>query len=341
MPTAKIRPLARQTASCTLPDGRVFVVTGEDYSKSYGAPITRGATYTFDPATATFDAHPPAPDRDGRDPEHAVVLPSGRVLVVLQSWDGDPAALIWDPDRAKWHKAPTPPGRVVPGSVLVPIEGGAVLLGGGRSTQRFRDGAWEAGADLAVGREYDTAARTADGSWIVGGGDLDEDLPTAPTVHIAPDGTIGSGPDLPDPGSTRGPILIRSDGAVVVVDIERLHVAGGPPIAAPELQFCGCHVQTGDVLWSIRQIDAVVVRTDLSGGGSEIALRASLPHASARPHRLADGRVLLVGGEAFGNNECEPELFDPSVPALSALAGQQSLVNRLAKRFAKWSEKNR
>jgi hypothetical protein len=222
--------------------------------------------------------------------------------------------------------------------VLLPLDSGVVLLGGGTCALRYRAGAWEDLGTLPDKREHDSAARLPDGSWLVGAGEVGGRSGTT-TVRVAPDGAISAGPELPGPSYDRGPLLARSDGAVLVVDEGSLRVLGGAEIAAPELRRPGCHVQTGDILWTLRWDDDAVVRTDLFGGCA-VAGRGRLPHLHSAAHLLADGRVLLLGGTAYANQDCEPELFDPVAVALAALPGHDASVDRQARGLAKWRAKN-
>jgi len=331
-------------ASCVLADGRVFVVTGEDFSKSYDQPITTGATFVFDPATSTFSTHTPLDDLPaGQGPAHALPLTDGSVLLVGRDWDGSPQARRWS-ERSGWSTVPSPPGRFYPGTALLPVGSGALLLGGGTSVAHFDGATWSAREELPDGRQNDAVLRVADGGWLLGGGELRTGMystkAATSTLRVSPEGVVQAGPTHEGPSYTRGPLVQRSDGAVFLVCERRLQALGdGDDVAAEELFSPGVSFQVGDALFTLRWKDDAVVRTDLFGG-CEVVGAGRLPHSGSAAHGLADGRVLLVGGTAFANKDCEPELFDPAKGVFEALPGHDASVNRQVKALAKWRVKN-
>lgn len=331
------RPFSRDIAACRLDDGRVLCVTGEDFGGSYGATITSGATFLFDPATDTFTLHPPLGDWG---PRLLLPLPGGRALLLS-------SAMMWD--AGAWR--PT-------GGAAIPVEretrayrlrdGSFVVFGARGSRRAFRvvEGVVSAIGDLPAPRAYDSMIELGDGRLWFGGGEAQGEeyfSPTRRTVVLDPrTWTFAAGPDLPTDAPCRGGLSGRPDGtAVVLASGERYtrddgrwsgpdailaleHVYGWTQLADGSLlgMRAGTLVRVGAARWEVEDVGA-----------------ARCAQGSATLTELGDGRVLFVGGTAFQNNEAEPEIWDPRARAFSCLPGWHEEVARAERAIARHRER--
>jgi predicted DNA-binding WGR domain protein len=343
------RPFTRTLAGCELADGRVLIVTGEDFGKSYGDVITKGAVFLFDPATSSFEALPPLA-LDGASPSFAFASADG-ATVIASPYEGWMLAYEWKSATRQWAKPKRTPIRAEFGVVARRLPDGRVLLFGGERTEAALGSGsrWEELPDLPEARSYDQVVPLEGRVWILGGEADDGESSFSATNRtwlLDPvKGKWSKGPTLPEPVS-RALAFPRADGAVVLIaDCDAWVYANGKfgkKVELRELEGTSeVHVRIDeDSLLSPRWCrDDAVIRTSLIKLTAERVGALTLAQGGATPFALRDGRVLFVGGTLFNNNEAEPEIFSLEEGRASALPGWEADVARQAKALAKAREK--
>lgn len=333
------RPLARGVASCVLEDGRVLVVTGEDFSETYGQPITRGATFTFD-GTA-FSAHPPLDE----SAERLMVPLAGSRALLLK-----PHA-TWE--NGKWRRQDESPIDVGFETQLYPLPDGSFLVFGSEySTEAFRivDGDITRIGDLPEPRGYDRMVELPDGRLWFGTGRARNEYfsTTRRTVLLDPKTwRFDQGPDLPTESPMEGSLFGLGDGRALFIageENDEITVyqkgAWSAPKRAKALQRVSDLFQLPDrSVVGVRYTDSAVARIDPSTLVASEVGYLHLPQSGAKAHELDDGRLLFVGGTAFENTDAEPEIWDPKNNTASPLPGYDKEMARQVKALAKYREK--
>ena len=312
-------------ASAALKDGRILVVGGVGQD---GVPAPAPGEL-FDPATDTFSATA-GPSSGSRVGLSATTLPDGRVLIAGGSrpdTDGvsvpSASAELFDPTTGTFR--PTghmTTARTVHTATL--LADGRVLVIGGESVDQ--DGAatslasaeifdpaagtWSAVGAMSQPRQDYTATVLPDGRALVAGG-----------LTEGPDGaeTALATAELFDPSTgTFGPaasmMVARFEHTATALDDGRVLIVGGGASKRDGAQE--------EVLASAELYDPATGR--FSATGSLATER--LVHTAIR---LADGRVLVVGGMNVFGSPRSAELYDPAtgtfVPAVEtpeSLGGQ-------------------
>ncbi|HEY2888361.1 MAG TPA: kelch repeat-containing protein [Candidatus Limnocylindrales bacterium] len=285
---------ARQLHTATLlADGRVLVLGGSAESAGNRAvPVPGGEVYS--PATNTWSviAEPPASIVGT-----AVTLQGGLVLYVGDdvARSGTTVAELYDPRTNGWSILPDPPTVPVAGTTTL-LQDGRVLFAGGTSPGQElpsgepttivfnpQDRTWRAGQDLPEGLFGHTATVLEDGRVVVTG--ASSDLSVGVTYLFHPETlswTFG-----------RTPELARIGGVAALLDDGSVFVAGNG--------FC-------DGSESIAELFNVTSGRWVSAGAIPVI-------DGGTATRLADGRVLLAGGQAPCSDSAVPGnvfLFDPS-----------------------------
>lgn len=328
---------------CALDDGRVLVLTGEDFGQGRGEPTTRGATFVFDPATTAFTAHDPLPgDVQIYDPGPVVPLAGGRALALCHRrvWQGgrwgDPIEA--PPELAEWR----------PECPRLP-DGSHLAFGAGTSVFRVVEGRFERIGDLPERRTWDVVVALPDGRCWLGAGEA-QGMPysttTERTVVLDPrTWTFSAGADLPTRHTWRWFFYGLPDGRAVLGDTSyRLWSWDGRAwsdhgvAAALKGSSESFQLRDGSIIvprWS----DGVVVRIDPvtleAAPIGELYLGQSNPHLV----ELTDGRLLFAGGTLFNNTEAEPEVFDPRTGQSAALPGWEKERERQRKALLQHREK--
>ena len=343
------RPFTRTLAGCELADGRILIVTGEDFGKSYGEVITNGALFLFDPSTSSFEKLPPASAvADGAAPRFAFASGEGATVIAMP-YDGVMVAYEWSASKGAWSKATKTPIRADHAVVARRLPDGRIMLfGGERATVAIGSGSrWEKLPDLPEARSYDQVVSLDGQLWILGGEARGESyFGSTDRTWLLDLGNArwSEGPRLPEPVG-RALAFPRADGAVVLVtdDAAWVHSNGkfGKKVELPDLDGTSeVHVRVDEeTLISARWSDGAVIRTSLSKLTATQVGTLTLAQISAKPFALRDGRVLFVGGTLFANKEAEPEIFSLADGRASALPGWDADVARQAKALAKDREK--
>lgn len=280
-----------------LHDGRVLVAGGGK-STSNGQPSGEevlATTIVFAADGASFTEVGVL--AEGRSHAQAVKLDDGKVLVAGGGADAkaDPAcatepcygralasAELFDPATGEWSEA---------GSMKAPrysfsltVVGGSALAVGGvndsgkglRATERFdaSAGAWSAGPELAARREHHAATVDGEGRLVVVGGKTPNVAPLASTEILAADGSsFDGGPELGSPRTVTAVVTLQSGRVLAIGGFDQVASTKG----------------SGGYL-----TEAVI----LGDGASEWRPLGAMtsPRIYHSATRLADGRVLVVGG---------------------------------------------
>ncbi|MHC4960372.1 MAG: Kelch repeat-containing protein, partial [Planctomycetota bacterium] len=336
-------------AAAALPDGRVLVAGGtSDPSSQVNAVLNAiASTEWFDPVTARSS---PGPDLGaGRFGLTATVLPTGRVL--LAGGDLAGSADLFDPfvgEGLVARNIPMTGGvRVLPTATL--LADGRVLLAGG-TTIRFaplptaqtldsttifdpKTRTFAAGPGLLAPRASHAAVRLADGRVLLTGG-----VGRADSEVVSADATVSDpGPGLSgvrdDHSATRladGRVLLAGgqDAAGRSLDTAEIleTIAGGfRLLAATMLNRRADHqalrLPTGQVLVLGGEddpgggADVILVGVDLFDPATETFVAmppVAVPRDDHRVVRLADGRILVTGGEdAASVSIAAVEIYSP------------------------------
>lgn len=298
-----------QHAVTILADGRVLI-TGGSKDNGHSSFIS---TEIWDPltdsTTASGSVDPALLPPLLRTTQTAILLPDGRVFIVPGGCFCRPMptapAEAWDPDTGVWRAIDsltiTRSGHsatlLADGRILIAGGGSPPFDGGPAAADAFiwdpvRETSTPTGS-MATGRGYHTATRLADGRVLIIGGSFGgaEDLVTSAEVWDPTMGSFVVVPSLDGRGAVGVPQLFA---AVTLVDGRVLIVK-----------------ESTATLWDPRD-------DSISAAGSLIH-----PRSDATVTLLADGRVLVVGGNAFvgpdatGEAVLEVELWDPATLGFS------------------------
>ncbi|MFN7573156.1 MAG: Kelch repeat-containing protein [Betaproteobacteria bacterium] len=323
-----------QHAAVAAGDGGVLVIGGSRAGESASST----AIDRFDPVTRTFTRIGEL--RTGRTGHTATRLPDGRVLVVggasaLQI--GIVADLIDERSGAVTHGGTLAQPRSRHTATL--LADGRVLVAGGinRNTAELWDPAtntWRLVVQrMRSLREYHSATLLADGRVLIAGG-----APANLATHQAEVFDPRTETFTPVPGAADGPRALHhalrlADGSVLLVGGEAVYADDSAEVLASALRFDPAtgRLEAAAPLARARTIaTAVALPADqllLFGGEHEIdapaataesygraggSAIAAMP-AARRAHsatRLADGRVLIVGGERPGGYAGEVLLYE-------------------------------
>lgn len=292
-------PRSRHVA-LRLPDGRILVAGG----RSPGAGSLPSAE-VYDPRSDTWT--PTGPMSDGHDNFAGVVLADGRVLVAGGvSFEGGPgqpvtkAVELYDPARNAWSRTDHMANARF-GHGLTLLSDGRVLVTGGtnsspdcaplRTAETYDPvlGRWRNVSVMDMPRGFHGAVRLLDGSVLAVGG---LGPPACETTAVTAAEIYRAGPDRWEStgglAATRGAIQVST----ALLDDGRVLVAGGrdPSLGT---RFASAEVYdpaTG--VWS----PAGSMAQARSGGTATV---------------LADGRVLLVGGNGTGGPLATVEIYTP------------------------------
>jgi len=316
--------------AATIPNGDVLVAGGTGGVTS-SAAVSLAEVYHA--ATAQWQVVAPMNER--RSLSQAVTLANGLVLVFGGSRDGVPlaSAELFDPQSGTWTKtAPMTVARTDFAAVRL-ADGQVMAIGGGTGKSAASVTAtveifnpdtktWARTASTASPRAYATAVVLGDGSVLVAGGR---------STYYGSGGTVWATAERWDPnGRTWNPAASMSGpryfGAAAALRDGSAVVAGGWP-------------DTGNT----RASSSVDVY-DLASSSWQSAGPMASSRAAFAMLALADGRLLVVGGQTEGTNApstASAELFDPGsrtwsgagslatpvwYPAAGALPGGRALV---------------
>ncbi len=335
-------------ATVMLPDGRVYVfgglpaddVDGDASNQILVLDGVDSGDTTFDPiatklpSTKGFWQDNTERDYTGRLTHAASLLPDGRVLVTggrplyLEPFAPTDQWLVFDPaDESIAEKGKLPIARME--HLSIPFASGSVLLYGGSNNNQISTIAnfdvFDADAGRPLGTFYpdagtglfrmfgaplETDVVVCGGDYTVLRADTQDSVPQSGCVRIDPLGDFEPFDDLPVPlsGATMTPL---PDGLLVV--------GGFSQTISDQID--------GQILVDVGSAPAedAVWRWTEQGGWSQVAtLEHPRAHHAAVP--LADGRVLIVGGDAeggahfgeYGSPVRCPELYDPADDSLVA-----------------------
>jgi WD40 repeat protein len=298
-----------------LPNGRVLIAGGASGSSS--AATLPASAELYDPRTGTFSltgsmSHP-------RFLHHAVLLEDGRVLIEGGSSleGGTSSAELYDPATGKFSPTGSmPEARIYDTATLLPD--GLVLIAGGMSpvgdqpslltSAELYDpatGTFSSTGSMTSGRHDHTATLLPDGRVLVAGGFVPD-----PTADVYP-----ATAELYDPATGRfspaGALAmpIANHTATLLPDGRVLIVGGRAPTAMPQII---AFAQLYDP--SAKPQSNSPTRGAFGATGPMVHPRAQ--HAAVR---LADGRVLVVGGvDEDASPIASAELYDPATGRFSS-----------------------
>ncbi|MGA3056892.1 MAG: kelch repeat-containing protein [Candidatus Limnocylindrales bacterium] len=291
-----------------LPDGRVLIAGGGSGSSS--AATFPASAELYDPKTGTFSltgsmSYP-------RFLHHAILLPDGRVLIEGGSGGGGgtASAELYDPATGTFSLTGSmSEARIYDTATLLPD--GRVLVAGGMSptgdqpslltsTELYdpATGKFSATGSMVYGRQDHTATLLPDGRVLVAGGHVlgaTDVYPATAELYDAATGTFSPAGSLAMPTADHTAMLLR-DGRVLIAG-GRAPTTMPKMIAFAQLYDPSIKPETGPASWG-----------GFTSTGGMVHLRAD--HAATR---LADGRVLIVGGvDEHGAPIATAELYDPA-----------------------------
>ena len=340
-------------SATTLLDGRVLVAGGSPPIQVGGGPLATAEL--FDPTTGTFA--PTGPMVVPREHHQAVRLADGRVFV-LGGGGGETmdlaSAEIYDPATGSWTLAGTTPvprfaaaitaltdgrilvtggmdadgaavattevfdpgtGQFVPASSMVHpryghatvvlADGRVLLMGGSDGAQALASaelfdpatGRFASTGSLVTERVAPAAARLADGRVMVAGGALETGSPLSAEIYDAALGTFAQGAFAS--GMHFAPAHLLPDGRVLVT-------GGQPEVFDPS---------------AVTASPVATPRSDRTFIATGDPIEHRVGHTATR---LADGRVLLIGGRSPSALEpgrerlASAEIYDPKTGSFTA-----------------------
>jgi hypothetical protein len=298
-------------AAIALPSGAVLVVGG-GISAPIGQPSGVGAIATallFDPVTGAF--HETAPMKEARGHFQAVLLPTGRVLVVgggagnLLGLEcngvpdcgplADPLATaeIYDPASESWTQAAPMAHPRYSFSLTLLSDGRVLAVGGVDGSAGYKNSevydpeadAWTPGPNLAGPfREHHTALRLPSGKVMVAGGKNPGITPLESVEMFDPAGPAFSlVAEMPGPRTIPALVLLPSGRA--------LRVGGYDQIAGGAVDEAAIYDEPTDAWEAI---------APMHRGRSTQSTTV-----------LSDGRVLVAGGFVLGFVSSRCEIAEP------------------------------
>ena len=249
----------------------------------------------------------------------ATLLPSGKLLVaggVQSGGVGTAAADLFDPVSATWTSA-APMNVMRSSHTATLLADGRVLVVGGStvstsSAKGYVNNAsaeiydpvantWTATPPMSAARAHHTATLLPDGKVLVVGGENLLYL-VEPTAEIYdPVANTWSAPRAE-------PITERSQHTATLLPSGLVLIAGGFDIVNGTLTPLASAVLYDPVLHTSTTTDIHGVTTTVVTGGMDFTATTAMafPHYGQSATRLANGRVLVVGG-----NSTQTELYDP------------------------------
>jgi hypothetical protein len=280
MVSARLSPTATR-----LPDGRVLVAGGSD---DLFAEL-------FDPTTEGFTAvSPKAPVRNGHT---ATALVDGRVLLAGGTAGGSDLVEVYDPATESFVRTGSMSVRRI-GHTATLLADGRVLIAGGwfgrnsgdchASAEVYdpRTGSIEVTGPMTTARRSSAAVLVADGRVLIAGGFIGDDALASAELFDPVTGTFAA---------TGSMAAARGDAVAVLLPDGRVLVVGGTDGVARAFASLAS-AELFNPTWGT-----------FTATGSMAAARGD--HAAVG---LADGRVLVVGGQQAMLIFASAELYDPA-----------------------------
>lgn len=338
------RPVDRWPTCALLGDGRWLVISSED-------DVTRPQTYeghvafAYDPNLGRFVRLADTPFR-GYLSLHALgPLADGRTLVL--SLAGEVKVALFDPATNTWSVGATLERAHDGGAAILLDDGRVAVIGGGWSGGAGGDldlydparDRWSVGPAMPKKRRDFGVARLADGRVLaVGGSTFGYEDVAATEIYDPRKSTWTKAGALSEAQSSVS-VLALADGRVLLTRGDELALfdpATGrwSPLKAREgAAQAMVPLADGRVAFFDRQRAALF---DPASGALTIAGTTALTRGDAtRGFELADGRILLVGGDLYNNIASEPELWDPRRGEGGPLPGFEKAFERQRKALAK------
>ncbi len=291
----------------TLADGRVLIAGGFDFDEE-GEDLILPRVDRFDPVTSTFDALPDL--GTSRSGHTATLLADGRVLIAggyNASFAADAGAELYDPATG----TTTPTGSLNigrEGAVAVMLADGRVLIAGGYNAAAGRhqrtaeiydpaSGTFSRTADMAIPRYAGTAKLLPDGRVLI-------------AASVSPN-AIGGGM-----ASDVAELFDPTTGSFSVIErmIEARDYTSSILLPDGRVLFTTGFAQDSSRFLPSAEVYNPLVDTLSDGPALQQA------RAGATVSVLADGRVLLVGGEGAGAATADIVTIDAgAVTAIAAL----------------------
>ncbi len=303
----------RQLHSTTvLKNGKVLVAGGMGkMSEGQTHPDALAAVELYDPLTCVWEST--GSMATARSSHHAILLASGKVLAVGNG------AEIYDPQTGTWSAAGSFPADVTACSATL-LKDGTVLATGGfkgsnpnKNSFRYQPStnSWSATGSLSVGRAYHAATLLRDGKVFVHGGIYEN-------TYVS---QLRSS-EIYDPASgiwsktANSSLQSRSRHMVALLPSGKLLVSGGKGVVVV------------NNFWSVSHLTSAEIYDPATATWTSTGPTAD-SHVSSADVTLADGRVMIIGGNspAVPGNKMEgtnsTEIYDeaagawtPSAPLL-------------------------
>lgn len=268
-------------------------------------------------------AHPPAASRSRQrlgltlGLGGLVLLAVVGALLLVGPFDDEQQVVVAEEAVGSWSEAPSLQEVRGETSAMPLSDGGVLVAGGGLGSQALaatevfdpESGAWSAAGSLGQPRRGHAMVRLDDGRLLVAGGIDEGDVLASAEVFDPATGEWQATGDMAQP--RLGHTLTRlADGRVLAT--------GGASGQRPE----GTEDVQGQV---IPTVTAEVF--DPASGEWTAAGELLAPRFQHTATRLADGRVLLAGGQSIADGEVAPadstELYDPATGAFSRSAAME------------------
>ncbi|MEW5991129.1 MAG: kelch repeat-containing protein [Chloroflexota bacterium] len=312
-----------------LADGRVLVAGGRDRS------VVLASAELYDPLTETW--RKTGLMSSGRADHDATLLADGRVLVV----DGSGAAVLFDPVTEQWTVTSSLATGRAAFAIVSLIDGRALVIGGwisdasslpegpSGSAELYdsASGAWSPVGPMTVSRAEHSATRLADGRILVVGGwgrssSANDPRPALASAEIfdPATNTWTNVSSMRDARSGHGAVL-EVAGTVVVVGgrPEAVTAERFDPMTGTWSQAAPVELLLGPTALRARDdglvfVDGLGAVAKLDPGDAAGRVVGNTEHGfGATATRLADGRILVVGGSRYGRADplADVHLFDP------------------------------
>jgi hypothetical protein len=367
-----VRAVSIHPTAVRLNDGRVLIISPDD-PVNESEPGT-SAAFLFDPSSATFARTADAPC-SSRWWQGAGTLEDGRAAFVVSKSRSHPQedrsidqylVVLFDPKTGQWtscealENASHEGGR---GVALLPS--GRVLIAGGEysygsspsdvvSLFEVASKTWRKGGKLSVKREHPAVVVLGDGRALVIGGTTDARAGSRAVDAIDAKGAVTAVAPLPQ-GMERPKALLLSDGRVAAAatfSMERGKLSLYDPkknkwspviehddLGGPMVQLADGRIACFSDNWKAPKSVVIVDLATLKCGRAGETL---VPHGWwSVVSRVADDRVLAVGGDLFSSNPSEPEMWDPQSGEGTPIAGFEKQVKKQQQAWAKHAAKRR
>jgi predicted DNA-binding WGR domain protein len=335
-----VRPVDNYPTALNLDNGRVIVISGEDYltESAYEA----SASFIFDPSTLSFSLIAETPFKMYLNTKGVGCFKDGRAVFV--KFTNGCRVAVFNPESGEWRAGTELEGysKVEGASPALLLDGNVVIAGGYKHRNIYfhkiyiyniHDDKWSEAGKLSKARTQIAAVTLPDGRVLFLGGEYLKEGESYPSetsecdMFDPKDNSCRMISPMPKP--IRYPhAQLLADGKVIVVGNDSQCVFYDPgndkwSEVIKNSLITMSFIQISNEKIAFFNHDDKVSLLDIKTHAFSNVGSTLLTRANSVPVLLDDGRVLLVGGELF-----EPEIWDPKTGRGQPLPGFEEKMGK-------------